>query len=787
MPTSHDRVSADAPERDLGAGDAIEGPPAAAGAGHDRAARAPLADAVRPPAAKARDLAWRIGIGLSVAYAAAAVVYLAWRITVFNTDAPVFASLFYAAELYGVAVSLMVIFVCWRRVERRARAPAPGLTVDVFVTTYNEPIAVLRRTLLGARRIRYPHQTWLLDDGNRAEMKALAKELGCRYLARETNRDAKAGNLNNALAHSDAAFVALLDADNVPRRDFLDALLGYFEDPAVAFVQTPQDFYNTNSFQHSPGDGRTIWNEQSFFHHVEQPGCDAWQTPVLCGSSAVVRRSALDAVGGFAVETVTEDIHTAIRMNKLGYRAVYHPVALAYGIAPADLQAYLHQRLRWGIGNLQVCRREKLPFGRGLSWPQRLTYFNLTIHFVDGWQKLVFYVAPIVTLLAGVPPFRTTVGEFAAFFIPYMALSLMFFSALGRGFGRPFAIEIYNMARFATYALSTFGFFRGNVRFRVSSKRLVGRLAPLTLLPQIAILVLSLAGVAVTAAGFIAGKPMALSPDVALIVGAWALVNVALAIAVIVKALRTARNRDADFVFRIPVPALIEADRAPRAAAVAQIALDRITLTAAEGTAWSAGTEISGTLFLPEDDIAFRAQVLSVRREPSSTEIAVDCAFLWAGQDGRDRLDVALHASCWYRPLVGQREAGPTCVDWALRLFGKPKGGGASAWEPALYRVVPDLRWRGGYIRASEPGELAAFGRLPENAVLEVMRPGSSATAALQVKAGRRRLDADAEDDSAPLVHAIGPIGRPRDGAGTGTSSPRSRTVRKGRAAPIGA
>jgi hypothetical protein len=232
---------------------------------------------------------------------------------------------------------------------------------------------------------------------------------------------------------------------------------------------------------------------------------------------------------------------------------------------------------------------------------------------------------------------------------------------------------------------------------------------------------------------------------------------------------------------------LIEADRAPRAAAVAQIALDRITLTAAEGAAWSAGTEISGTLFLPEDDIGFRAQVLSVRREPSAPEIAVNCAFLWAGQDGRDRLDVALHASCWYRPLVGQREARPTCVDRALWLFGKSKGGDDSAWEPVLYRMVPELRWRGGYVRASAPGELAAFGRLPENAVLEVMRPGSSVPAALQVKVGRRRLEADAEDDSAPLVHAVGSTAGPRDGAVPGTSSPRSRTERKGRATPVGA
>ncbi|MCW5770726.1 MAG: glycosyltransferase, partial [Rhodospirillaceae bacterium] len=503
-------------------------PPSCAGASGRAAAPGRAADS-------GRDRRWRIGIGLSIAYLIAAAIYLAWRVTVFNTAAPIFAALFLAAEFYGVAVSFMVIFVCWRRVERRPRRAPPGLSVDVLVTTYDEPVSILRRTLLGAVRIRYPHQTWLLDDGNRPEMRALAAELGCRYLARAENRHAKAGNLNHALHYSTAEFVALLDADNVPRADFLDALLGYFDDPGIAFVQTPQDFYNTNSFQHAPGDGKLIWNEQSFFHHVEQPGCDAWDTPVLCGSSAVVRRAALDAVGGFAVETVTEDIHTAIRLKKRGWRAVYHPVPLACGIAPADLGAYLRQRLRWGVGNLQVCREERLPFARGLSWPQRLTYFNLTIHFLDGWQKLVFYLAPIVTLFSGVPPFSTTVGAFAAFFLPYIALSLAFFAVLGRGYGRPFAIEVYNMARWGTYALSTLGFFRRKVRFRVSSKVLVGRLPVLLLLPQIAILVLGATGIALTAIGFAAGRTMALSPDIALIVGAWAAVNVALAVAVLVK------------------------------------------------------------------------------------------------------------------------------------------------------------------------------------------------------------------------------------------------------------
>ena len=168
---------------------------------------------------------------------------------------------------------------------------------------------MLRRTLLAASRMEYPHQTWLLDDGNRPEARALADSLGCRYLARERNTDAKAGNLNNALQHSEAELIAVFDADHAPARDFLTRTLGYFADPAVAFVQTPQDFYNLDSYQHRQHPRRhLVWTEQSLFFRVIQRGKDCWNAAFFCGSCAVLRRRALDKIGGFATGSVTEDL-----------------------------------------------------------------------------------------------------------------------------------------------------------------------------------------------------------------------------------------------------------------------------------------------------------------------------------------------------------------------------------------------------------------------------------------------------------------------------------------------
>ncbi len=170
-----------------------------------------------------------------------------------NPEAPIFSWLIYGAEVFGFATALLHVFMCWRLSNRSAPPARLDVTVDVFVPTYNESVDLVRKTLLAARSMDHPHKTWLLDDGRRPEMRALAAQLGCEYLERGDNLHAKAGNLNHALQHSSGELIAIFDADHAPRRDFLAKTLGYFENPRVAFVQTPQDFYNLDSYQHRRG------------------------------------------------------------------------------------------------------------------------------------------------------------------------------------------------------------------------------------------------------------------------------------------------------------------------------------------------------------------------------------------------------------------------------------------------------------------------------------------------------------------------------------------------------
>jgi cellulose synthase (UDP-forming) len=406
---------------------------------------------------------------LVAAYILSGIIYFIWRSGTFNPEAMGLSLALYAAELFGFVNGLCYVMMTFRMSIREAPPALSGVSVDVFVPTYDESAELVRRTLLAAKNIQYPHVTWLLDDGNRDEMRKLAAQLDCKYLARGVNANGKAGNLNHALLYSGGEFVAIFDTDHAPRKDFLSKTLGYFSDPEVAFVQTPQDFYNVDAFSHRVA-GEAVWSEQSVFYKVIQRGKDTWNASFLCGSCVLLRRSALEAVGGFAVDTVTEDIHTSIRLHKKGFRSVYHAESLAYGLAPHNIDTYLSQRIRWGTGAMQVLRREGVVFSRGLSLGQRLNYLASMLIYFEGWQKLVFFLTPPAVLGFGMLPIIGSTWTFFAIFSVYYLASLLVFLELGRGYVSFLLNEQYGMARFFAFMLTITGLFRRRVSFAVTCK-----------------------------------------------------------------------------------------------------------------------------------------------------------------------------------------------------------------------------------------------------------------------------------------------------------------------------
>jgi cellulose synthase (UDP-forming) len=413
--------------------------------------------------------------------------YVSWRlVATLNPDALWFAIPLWLAEAYGLVASVLFYYTVWDTTP----APVPDATgrysVDVFVPSYNEPLWMVRRTLIGALGMHYPHATYLLDDGRRPEMAALARELGCGYITRPDNRGAKAGNINWAMQRTSGELIVIFDADHVALPHFLDRVVGYFEDPRVAFVQTPQEYYNVDSFQHlTTRPGRGAWHEQSLFYRVIQPGKARRNAAFFCGSCGVIRRSALDEVGGFATETITEDLHTSMRLHQRGWRSEYHNEVLALGLAAQTAAPYHLQRLRWGQGTMQALRAEGLLRGRGLSWHQRINYFASALHYFDGLQRLLYYLAPALCVATGILPIRSGAAPFVAALVAYYGSSFVAFKLSGRGYSMFLATELFHMVRFYTYIRSLLGLVvRRKLRFKVSPKAAVGRPGLRDMLPS---------------------------------------------------------------------------------------------------------------------------------------------------------------------------------------------------------------------------------------------------------------------------------------------------------------
>jgi len=406
-------------------------------------------------------------LAVTVIAAVYTLYYLIWRLSTINPDAIAFSWLLWLAEAYGLMVFVLHAFMTWRLIYPSAPKPDRKFTVDVFIPTYNEPVDVLRATLAGCAEVRYPHQTYVLDDGEREEVRKLTSDFKCVYISRPTHEGAKAGNLNYALRRTNADLVATLDADHIPLPEFLDETIGFFNDSTVAVVQGPQLFYNVDSFEHEGPD----WHEQKLFFHVILPGKNRTNSAFWCGSPSVLRRSAIENIGGIAQETVTEDLHTSIRLARHGYRVVYIDRPMAVGLAPATVHDFLVQRFRWAQGAMQTFRIDNPLTGRGLTFRQRLSFFASMETYFDVLQKLTLLLMPIVVLFTGALPISTLAWPFWLRFTPYMILTFSALWLLGRGIYNIWDVLRYDTIKMFTFMSALPTLVTGRARpFQVTSK-----------------------------------------------------------------------------------------------------------------------------------------------------------------------------------------------------------------------------------------------------------------------------------------------------------------------------
>ena len=319
--------------------------------------------------------------------------------------------------------------------------------VDLLIPTYNEPLSVVKYTALAAMNIDWPADKlniYILDDGRRDEFRRFAEEAGIGYMTRDDNLHAKAGNINRALARLDAPYVAIFDCDHVPTRSFMQVTLGWFlRDSKLAMLQTPHHFYSPDPFERNLDQFRTIPNEGELFYGVVQDGNDFWNATFFCGSCAVLRRSALDEIGGIAVETVTEDAHTSLRMQMNGWNTAYINIPQAAGLATERLSGHVKQRIRWARGMVRIMRTDNPLFARGLSAAQRLCYFNAMTHFLYALPRLIFLTAPLIYLVFGhvnIPGYWAAILAYA---FPHLVLSNIANSRIQGQHRHSFWNEIY--------------------------------------------------------------------------------------------------------------------------------------------------------------------------------------------------------------------------------------------------------------------------------------------------------------------------------------------------------
>jgi cellulose synthase (UDP-forming) len=355
------------------------------------------------------------------------------------------------AECYAFCILFLGYFqTIWPL--RRAPVALPEASeewphIDVLIPTYNEPLDVVRYTALGALNIDWPADklhVYILDDGRRKEFEQFAFEAGLGYKIRSDNKHAKAGNINTALKSMTSPYVAIFDCDHVPTRSFLQMTMGWFlRDPKLAMLQTPHHFYSPDPFERNLGQFRVIPNEGELFYGIVQDGNDFWNATFFCGSCAVLRRTALDEIGGIAVETVTEDAHTSLRMQMNGWGTAYINIPQAAGLATERLSAHVGQRIRWARGMIQILRTDNPLLAPGLKFAQRLCYFNAMCHFLYAVPRLIFLSAPLIYLIlshTNVPGYWAAILAYA---LPHLTLSNVTNSRIQGEHRHSFWNEIY--------------------------------------------------------------------------------------------------------------------------------------------------------------------------------------------------------------------------------------------------------------------------------------------------------------------------------------------------------
>lgn len=350
-------------------------------------------------------------------------------------------------EAFALALGISYAFEILDVLSRRENPPTPPLTdylpyVALQVPTYNEPPEIVGRTLASLAKLDYPRLLVQVVDNNTEDpavwqpLEQICRELGRSFTFMHLERwpGYKAGALNEATRRlpPEIDVVGIVDADYAVEPQWLRAVTGYFADPRVAFVQTPQDYRDWRDDRYLRG----LYYSYKYFFDLTMPARAHRNAIIFAGTMGLIRRSALEEIGGWSTRTVTEDAEASLRMLGAGYTGIYVPVPYGHGLMPLTFDGLKKQRFRWALGGIQILRmhwRELLPFTRHrlrLTAAQRIHYLLGSIQWFGDLLTAIFCVLLLVTAIATALQHRLPVREITG---PVVIVPLVFLvSGVGR-------------------------------------------------------------------------------------------------------------------------------------------------------------------------------------------------------------------------------------------------------------------------------------------------------------------------------------------------------------------
>jgi cellulose synthase (UDP-forming) len=430
------------------------------------------------------------------------VMYFITVTSILDISNPYLYGLLIAGQVFFTWLGLTHLYIIWNMNYMPRRLSFRGSStklpsVDIFITVAGEPLDIVEETTKAALQISYPYvRIYILNDGfvakkeNWRDIELLAKKLRVICITRKVPGGAKAGNINHALAKTHGDLVVIFDADHVPHPDFLEKTVPYFADPKMGFVQSPQYYKNAHENAITGG----AWDQQKLYYGAICKGKNRTSSVSMCGTNMVIRRTALQEVGGMMTENIAEDFITGMFIHERGYKSVYVPKVLAEGLAPSDFLSFYKQQLRWARGSLEVFFNFNPLFRHGLSLAQKIQYLSSSSYYLMGIFVVINALMPLIFFYTRESIFSTSTMILAASFLPYIFLTLYSLQR-SSSFTYTFRALVFSVGSFPIHVLAFIQtLFKTKQRFAITSKRSINGSFINLVIPHIVYVVLALVG-----------------------------------------------------------------------------------------------------------------------------------------------------------------------------------------------------------------------------------------------------------------------------------------------------